>query len=95
MTYTASGYSQPIRVAFQTILQPTRTLRRTQGTDYFPRKMVYFSRVSAFAEAYMYRPAVRLVVLGSQIVRLIQNGQVQSYLAYLFVTLVVVLLLVK
>jgi hydrogenase-4 component B len=95
MTYTASGYSKPIRVAFQRILRPSRTLNCAEGSRYFPSKLVYSSRLKAFAETYLYLPVVNMVVRISQVVRAIQNGQVQTYLAYLFVTLIVVLFLVK
>ncbi|MFB5191886.1 proton-conducting transporter transmembrane domain-containing protein [Alicyclobacillus fastidiosus] len=95
MTYTASGYSKPIRIAFQKIIRPSRTLDRTEGSFYFPAKYAYISKVSSFAEVYMYQPVVQAVLRTARIVRGIQNGQVQSYLAYLFITLIVVLLLVK
>jgi len=95
MTYTASGYSKPVRIAFQKILRPSRTLDRTEGSLYFPSKYVYTSKASSFAETYLYHPVVYAVLYIARIVRGIQNGQVQSYLAYLFITLIVVLLLVK
>lgn len=95
MTYTASGYSKPIRIAFRKVIQPVRLLRRTEGSDYFPAKYVYSSRINAFAETYFYQPVVGAVLRIARIVRRVQNGQVQSYLAYLFIALIVVLLLVK
>lgn len=95
MTYTASGYSKPIRVAFQKVLLPSRTLNRTEGSVYFPSKYVYTSKIYSFAETYLYQPVFHSVVRIARIIRGIQNGQVQSYLAYLFITLIVVLLLVK
>ncbi|KPV41915.1 hypothetical protein AN477_20205 [Alicyclobacillus ferrooxydans] len=95
MTYTASGYSKPVRVAFQQILRPSRTLKRTEGSVYFPSKFVYVSKFTSFAETYLYRPVIQTVLRMARIVRAIQNGQVQSYLAYLFVTLIVILILVK
>lgn len=95
MTYTASGYSKPVRIAFQRIVRPSRMLQQTAGDLYFPVRYVYVSGVGAFAEAYLYRPAVALVLRAALFVRRIQNGQVQSYLAYLFLTLLVVLLWVR
>lgn len=95
MTYTASGYSKPIRIAFQRIIRPSRTLDRTEGSFYFPVKYVYISQVGSFAEMYLYQPAIRAVLRLARIVRGIQNGQVQSYLSYLLITLIVVLLLVR
>ncbi|MCL6593335.1 MAG: hydrogenase 4 subunit B [Alicyclobacillus sp.] len=95
MTYTASGYSKPIRVAFQWIFRPDRVLHQTSGSCHFPRGFSYRSRLHAFAEARLYRPTIVAAVRVSQAVRRIQNGQVQTYLTYLFVTLMAVLLLVK
>lgn len=95
MTYTASGYGKPIRLALQRMLRPTRSLEVQGGGRYFPTGFAYASRVQAFAERYLYRPLVHLTMQTARFIRVIQNGQVQSYLAYLFVTLIVVLLLVK
>ncbi len=95
MTYTASGYSKPVRIAFQKIIQPSRSLNLTQGSFYYPMHYVYQSKVRSWAEAFLYQPVLRSVLYLAHLIRRIQNGQVQSYLAYLFITLIVVLLLVK
>jgi hydrogenase-4 component B len=95
MMMTASGYSKSIRVAFQGILRPARLLHRVEGTNYFPRKFQYNSYVKAFAENFLYRPVLDWTIRLARGIRTIQNGQVQTYLVYLFVTLLVVLLMAE
>jgi len=93
MTYSATGFSKPIRVAMKMILRSTRELQAAEGEDAdFPRKYLYTSQLHAFAESNLYRPFLNGTLRFAQVIRRIQNGQVQSYLGYLFVALLVVLL---
>ncbi|HEX7056815.1 MAG TPA: proton-conducting transporter membrane subunit [Bacilli bacterium] len=93
MTYTASGYSKPVRVASRFLLKPSRRLivDRNPKSPYFIRGYTYISRIPLVVEEFAYRPVMHLLVAGARIFRKIQNGQVQSYLVYLFATLVIVL----
>lgn len=95
MTYTASSYSKPIRVAFGSVLRPSRSLASTGGTHYFPTGYRYASQLSALAEVYLYRPVLFALMKTANLVRTIQNGQVQSYLVYLLAVLILLLLMVK
>jgi hydrogenase-4 component B len=94
MTYTASGYSKPIRVVFQFFLKPSRRLivERDSKSPYFIKGYTYMSHIPLVVEESFYKPMMRLLVMGARIFRKLQNGQVQSYLAYLFATLVIVLI---
>jgi hydrogenase-4 component B len=97
MTYTASGYSKPIRMLFHVLVQPTRKLEKAyqKKSPYFPHRYIYVSQVHAVAERYIYRPFIRLLLSTAHMIRRIQNGHVQSYLAYMFFALIVVLILAK
>jgi hydrogenase-4 component B len=97
MTYTASGYSKPIRMLFHFLVQPTRRLERAsqKRSPYFPHRYIYVSQVHAVAERYIYRPFIRMLLNTAHTIRRIQNGHVQGYLAYMFFALIVVLILAK
>jgi len=93
MTYTASGFSKPIRVAFQRLLLPSRVLYvdRDPRTPYFARGFTYTGQLPALVENLLYKPAMNLLVAGARLFRGIRNGVVQSYLLYLLATLVLIL----
>ncbi|OFW75617.1 MAG: hypothetical protein A2201_01045 [Alicyclobacillus sp. RIFOXYA1_FULL_53_8] len=93
MTYSATGFTKPIRVAMKMILRSTRELQAGAGEDAdFPTKYVYSNQLHAFAESHLYRPFLTGTLRLAQVIRRLQNGQVQSYLGYLFVAVLVVLL---
>ena len=93
MTYTAGGFSKPVRVAFQRLLMPHRVLYvdRDPRTPYFARGFTYASELPPLVENLLYKPAMNLLVAGARLFRGIQNGVVQSYLLYLLATLVLIL----
>jgi hydrogenase-4 component B len=95
MTYTASGYSKPVRIAFQPLFRTSRQLSVVEGEEHFPKRLLYVHRIPAFAETYLYRPLVSALLVAANFIRKVQNGQVQSYMAYLFLTLLFVLFLVR
>lgn len=93
MTYTASGFSKPIRVTFHLLLKPSRRLvaDKDPQTPYFVRGYSYSSRIPLLVEDLLYKPVMSILVAGAQLFRRIQNGIVQSYLLYLLATLVIIL----
>ncbi|MCY0888163.1 MAG: proton-conducting transporter membrane subunit [Alicyclobacillaceae bacterium] len=95
MAYTASGYSKPVRIAFQQLFRTSRQLSVTEGDEHFPKRLLYVHRIPPFAETYLYRPLVSALLVAANVIRKVQNGQVQSYMAYLFLTLLFVLFLVR
>jgi hydrogenase-4 component B len=96
MTYTASGFSKPIRVTFRWLMKPSRSLivDKNPRNPYFVRGYTYVSRIPLIIEDLIYKPTMKFLVVGASIFRKIQNGIVQSYLLYLLATLVFLLILV-
>jgi hydrogenase-4 component B len=94
MTYTASGFSKPIRVAFRWFLRPSRRLWAdvSSGPRYFTKVYAYKSTIPLIFEERAYLPVLRFLVAGAGLFRRIQNGVVQSYLLYLLATLVILLI---
>lgn len=94
MQYTAGGITNPIRVLFAKVLGSRLKVDADfGGTRYSLRSLTYEGRVKEVTEDIFIRPLTRgLLWLSSQI-RKLQSGSIHLYLAYLLVTLVVVLIL--
>ncbi|MBI2781277.1 MAG: hydrogenase 4 subunit B [Chloroflexi bacterium] len=94
--YTATSYAKLIRLYFGPILRPARevTVEMHAGTP-FPRTVRYDGRVSHVIDERLYGPLHRAAVGGAQLVRRLQSGSLQLYLAYAVTTLIVLLLVAR
>jgi hydrogenase-4 component B len=90
--YTATSYAKLIRLYFGPILRPVReiTVELHPGTP-FPRTIRYHGRVSHLIDERVYIPLHRVAVAGAQLVRRLQSGSLQLYLAYAVTALIVLL----
>jgi hydrogenase-4 component B len=94
MQYSATGLTKPIRILFTKVLGSQRTVEKEfAGTPYSLRSLTYIGKIKEISETVLYRPSIRgLIWLASQI-RKLQDGSIHLYLAYLLVTVIVVLIL--
>jgi hydrogenase-4 component B len=94
MEYTATGFVQPIKRVFSTIYQPTVKLETEflQESQYFAKRRRFEFHIEPLFETWLYRPVVACVFGLADRLRVIQAGSLHLYLAYMFVTLVVLLL---
>ena len=94
--YTATSYAKLIRLYYGPVLRPAReiTVELHAGTP-FPRTVRYRGEVSHVIDDRLYRPMHRAAVAGAQLVRRIQSGSLQRYVAYAVVALVVLLLVAR
>jgi hydrogenase-4 component B len=94
MAYTATGFVQPIKRIFSTIYRPTVKLETEflQESKYFAKRRHFAFHIEPVFEIYLYRPVVRFVTGVADRLRVIQGGSLHLYLAYMFITLVVLLL---
>jgi formate hydrogenlyase subunit 3/multisubunit Na+/H+ antiporter MnhD subunit len=90
MQDTAEGFGQPIRQIFEPFFRITRHLPSA-----FDAKPTYGVKLEDPLWYWLYLPVARLAERLSKIVGLLQQGRIAVYLTYSFVTLVVVLLVVK
>jgi hypothetical protein len=90
MQDTAEGFGQPIRQIFEPMFRMTREL--PTPFDEQPR---YRVTVEDPLWYWLYLPLARLVERISKVVGLLQQGRIAVYLMYSFITLIVVLLVVK
>jgi hydrogenase-4 component B len=91
--YTATSYSQLVRLFFRRILVPQRTVQIEyhQGTS-FPSSIRYRSRITMLLEERLLRPAHGLSLRGADFARKLQGGAIQLYIAYSVVAVLLLLL---
>jgi hydrogenase-4 component B len=93
MQYTATGFSKPIRLIFSTVYRATHEIETSgEASPYFRPDITYELRTESVFLKYLYEPVIRFVVASARLFRRIQTGHIQSYLAYIFITLVLLLL---
>ncbi|MBI3994716.1 MAG: hydrogenase 4 subunit B, partial [Nitrospirae bacterium] len=97
MEYTATGFSQPIKQVFDMIYRPTVKLETEmlEESRYFARRMRFETHIEPVFQKYLYDPVVQVLQKLADRVRVIQSGSLHVYLAYIFVTLLVLLLWVR
>lgn len=95
MEYTATGFVQPIKRVFSTVYQPTVELKTDflEESKYFAKRRRFECHIEPVFERYLYQPVVAFVSMLADRLRVIQAGSLHLYLAYMFVTLVALLLL--
>jgi len=94
MEYTATGFVQPIKRVFSSIYQPTVKLETEflEESRYFAKQRRFEFHIEPVFEKYLYNPMVDVVVRIADRLRILQGGSLHLYLAYIFVTLVILLL---
>jgi hydrogenase-4 component B len=94
MEYTATGFVQPIKRVFSTIYQPTIKLETEflEESRYFAKRRRFEFHIEPVFEKYLYDPAINVFVGIADRLRVLQAGSLHLYLAYIFVTLVILLL---
>ncbi len=96
MQYTATGFSKPIRMIFSNIYRATREIEMSEETSsYYLPSIRYELKTESIFEKYLYDPVRNAVVEASKFARRIQTGHVQSYLAYIFIILILLLIFAR
>lgn len=95
--YTAMGYAQPLRAVFGRLLMPHTQEVQVDPTvpPYFKRDMRYAMFMESVVEQFLYAPTKRWVLEAAHQLTRIQGGSIHLYLAYIFVSLLLVLLTMK
>ncbi len=94
MEYTATGFAQPIRQVFSTIYRPTVKVEKDmlEESRYFAKRMRFEVHIEPTFQRYLYDPVVRLFNMVANRLRVVQAGSLHLYLAYIFLTLLALLL---
>ena len=92
--YTATGFVQPIKRVFSTIYQPTVKLETEllEESRYFARRRHFEFTIEPVFLKYLYNPVVQFFSTLADRFRVIQAGSLSLYLAYIFGTLILLLL---
>ena len=94
--YTATAFSKPLRMIFSALYQPRREIQAVfDVSPYYPKEIRFESEIEPTFEKRLYAPLQDLLFGISNRMRAIQAGSIHAYLAYIFITLVVLLLLVS
>ena len=94
--YTATSYAKLIRLYYGPVLRPARevSVELHPGTP-FPRTVHYRGEVSHVIDERLYRPLHLGAVRAAELVRHLQSGSLQLYLAYAVAALVALLLVAR
>ncbi len=96
MQYTATGFSKPIRLIFSNIYRATHEIEISEETSpYFRPNITYELKTESVFLKYFYEPVYAFIIRAARLFRKIQTGKVQSYLAYIFLTLILLLLFAR
>ncbi|MDR3270041.1 MAG: formate hydrogenlyase, partial [Peptococcaceae bacterium] len=92
MQYSATGFSKPLRIVFRMLFRPSR-LTTVEGNTYHPDAIHYSVSVISLFEEYMYHPLIRLSKRLSKSAKFhVQTGNIHTYLLYIFLAIIVLML---
>jgi len=96
MAYTATAFSNPLRRVFRKLYQPYEEVKVTYTQKpYFIKSITYHSHIASIFEELLYRPIHQAILRLSHRIRTVQTGSIHMYLAYIFVTLILLLIFAR
>ncbi|MBP1649125.1 MAG: dehydrogenase (quinone), partial [Bacteroidetes bacterium] len=96
MQYTATGFSKPLRLIFANVFRARHEIEVSDDSSpYFRSQIRYELKTESLFERYLYKPLNQGIMRSSFRLRRIQAGNIQSYLAYIFVTLILLLMFAR
>ncbi|NTW04756.1 MAG: hydrogenase 4 subunit B [Peptococcaceae bacterium] len=96
MEYTATSFSNPIRIIFRYIFWPSQDIiKEDKGSPYFTKSIKYRSRITPVFEEYLYRPINWAVIYISDKMGSVQSGSIHIYLTYILATIIALLLFAR
>jgi hydrogenase-4 component B len=91
--YTATAFSKPLRMIFAALFRPRREIEAEfEVSPYYPKAIHFESEIEPTFETHFYRPLREGVLRIASKMRGVQAGSIHLYLAYVFVTLILLLL---
>lgn len=98
MEYTATSLSQPIRAVFKALFKSHNESEKelyTQTNPYLTKSIQFNSSTRNIFEENLYNPIVSSTLLVLDKIRKIQTGKINSYLLYIMLTIILLLLFVR
>jgi len=94
MTYTAAGFSNPVRVVFEAILQPGTVEDSTEAVaQHFRTAIRREIAETHIVDRWVLEPPIHVLGRLAQLVRRMHVGHVNAYAAYVLLTMLLVLVL--
>jgi hydrogenase-4 component B len=91
--YTATAFSKPLRMIFAVLFRPRREIETEfEVSPYYPTAIRFEAEIQPTFEKLIYSPLREVVLSIAARMRHIQAGSIHLYLAYVFVTLILLLL---
>jgi NADH:ubiquinone oxidoreductase subunit 5 (subunit L)/multisubunit Na+/H+ antiporter MnhA subunit len=93
MQYTATSFAEPLQRVFADVLRPQADIEVTHIAEsrYYEQSLRYENQVRDSLEQHAYQPLIALTLRVGTYARRIQNGSIHRYLAFGFVGLLLVL----
>jgi len=96
MQYSAAALAKPIRIIFSALLRPYRQVEREHAASpHLVSGISWEAGLEPVFELHLYQRTAGLLMRAAHTVRVLQNGSLRLYLAYMFATLIVALLLAR
>lgn len=91
--YTATAFSKALRMIFSALFKPRREIQaQYEVSPYYPTAIRFESEIESAFEKHFYDPLKLWILTMAKRARAVQAGSIQAYLAYIFVTLIGLLL---
>jgi hydrogenase-4 component B len=91
--YTATAFSKPLRMIFAALFRPRREIQAEfDVSPYYPKAIHFESEIQPTFETHFYEPLWTGIQALAARMRKIQTGSIHAYLAYIFVTLILLLI---
>ncbi|MBI1754848.1 hydrogenase 4 subunit B [Candidatus Azambacteria bacterium] len=93
MEYTASSFAMPFKLIFSGLYRPTHNIEREtlKGSQYLVTAVRYEEKIEPLFERYLYEPFINAMIALGNSMRKIQGGNINVYLSYIFIALLVLL----
>jgi hydrogenase-4 component B len=90
LAWTSAGFSKPLRLVLEPMLRPERQIA-VDVEGGVVTALSYAGRVPHLVEERLYRPVTRVALAAAAHARRLQSGRLSTYVAYLVLTVVVLL----
>ncbi|MBI3279112.1 MAG: hydrogenase 4 subunit B [Acidobacteria bacterium] len=91
--YTATAFSKPLRMIFAALFRPRREIQaQFEISPYYPTAIHFESEIEPAFEKHFYDPLREGILAIASRMRRLQAGSIHAYLAYIFITLILLLL---
>ncbi|MFA6963335.1 MAG: hydrogenase 4 subunit B [Patescibacteria group bacterium] len=95
MEITATGFSRSIILIFASILRPTKeieTVYHEGNAKYFPKSHSLSLETTDVYKSYFYAPLQKMFAKASNFAKISQSGNVNAYILYIFIALIILLI---